>query len=224
LDDGGENETQIQEAANRKETDESTEEKKDVTSSLAVMMHILRSFVGTGILALPYAFSNFGLISGLVGTFIVWCFMTHGLYLIVTVASEIEKKCKKKDLSYGKVVEEAFLIEPKCLQKVAKCSCVVMNVIIISLELGTCCVYVVFVADNFKVVINKEFHLNWSNKAFMVMLAPVFMLLCLIRKISGLAWVSLFGNVVFVVGFIIIMQYITHDAIPVDELPWMVSA
>ena len=39
------------------------------------------------------------------------------MYLLVESAALIEKKCKKKDLGFGDVMEEATRMGPKCLQK-----------------------------------------------------------------------------------------------------------
>ena len=39
------------------------------------------------------------------------------LYILVVAAAAIEQKCKKKDLGYAEVMEEATRLGPKCVQK-----------------------------------------------------------------------------------------------------------
>jgi len=184
-------------------------------------MVIIRTFVGTGILAMPYAFKNLGLIMGFVGVFVCWVVMTYSLYILVVAAAAIEQKCKKKDLGYAEVTEEAVRLGPKCVQKCSGASRGFVNGLILCMQFGCCCVYIVFNADNVREVFNEEFELTWSNKIYIFILSPMFLLLSAIRNINLLAKFSVFGNLVFLAGFIIILQYVAHDYIPLSDLPWV---
>ena len=55
------------------------------------------------------------------------------------------------------------------------------------MQFGCCCVYIVFNADNVREVFNEEFELTWSNKIYIFILSPMFLLLSAIRNINLLA-------------------------------------
>jgi len=206
---------------------EESEDRKDDdkrSSSTYTLMFIIRTFVGTGILAMPYAFRNLGLILGFTGIIVCWMIMTYSLYLLVECAVVIERKCKKKDLGFGEVMEEATRMGPKCFQKCVATGRNIVNGLVVSMQFGCCCVYIVFIADNLKEVFNEEFDINWPNKRYICIMSPIFLLLASIRQINILAKFAVFGNLVFMAGFVIIMQHVAHDFIPLKELPWVVEA
>ena len=58
------------------------------------------------------------------------------------------------------------------------------------MQFGCCCVYIVFIADNLKEVFNEEFDLTWSNKKYICILAPLFLMLACVRHINLLAKLS----------------------------------
>jgi len=191
------------------------------SSSHYTLMVIIRTFVGTGIMAMPYAFKNLGLILGFGGILFCWIVMTYSLYILVESAANIEQKCGKKELGYGEVMGEAASLGPKCFQRCTTGFRNLVNGLILLMQFGCCCVYIVFIADNIKAVVNEEFDLTWSNKRYICILAPIFVLLSIIRNINILAKFSVFGNLVFLAGFVIILQYVAHDFIPLNKLAWV---
>ncbi len=50
------------------------------------------------------------------------------------------------------MAEKSFSNGPKCLQKYAKASRVLLVIFLISTQLGFCCAYVLFVANNLRKV------------------------------------------------------------------------
>jgi proton-coupled amino acid transporter len=48
------------------------------------LIHLLKSSLGTGVLAMPMAFKNGGLIFGSIGTVIVGIICTHCVYILVS--------------------------------------------------------------------------------------------------------------------------------------------
>lgn len=52
-------------------------------------MHLLKSSLGSGILAMPAAFKNAGLIVGALGTMVVGFICTHCVYVLVSLLNLI---------------------------------------------------------------------------------------------------------------------------------------
>lgn len=50
------------------------------------LAHLLKSSLGTGILAMPLAFKNSGLLVGALGTLIVGFICTHCVHILVSIA------------------------------------------------------------------------------------------------------------------------------------------
>jgi len=118
-------------------------------------------------------------------------------------------------------LEESFLLGPKCLRKFSTSALYFLNGIIVAMQFGCCCVYMVFIADNIKQVFDEYLHISWPNSRYLLILSPLFLLMALMRKIEVLSKFSVFGNVVFAIGYIIVMQYVCRNLPTMDEVPWI---
>lgn len=49
------------------------------------LAHLLKSSLGTGILAMPMAFKNSGLLFGAIGTLVVGFLCTHAVHILVSI-------------------------------------------------------------------------------------------------------------------------------------------
>jgi len=86
------------------------------------MIHLLKGNIGTGILAIPDAFRNAGLIVGLVGTLLMGAICTHCMHMLVRCAHELCRRRQVPSLSFAEVVEAAFLSGPVSLRPLSKYS------------------------------------------------------------------------------------------------------
>lgn len=86
-----------------------------------------------------------------------------------------------------------------------------VNVFLLIYQIGTCCVYVVFVSENIYFVLYKHFHLDVT--VFQVMLCVLLPLILInyVRDLKYLAPFSAIANVVTITGFAIILYYIFED-------------
>jgi amino acid permease len=58
------------------------------------MIHLLKGNIGTGILAMPDAFKNAGLIIGTVGTLFMGIICTHCMHMLVRSATDFTNKLR----------------------------------------------------------------------------------------------------------------------------------
>lgn len=86
------------------------------------MIHLLKGNIGTGILAMPDAFRNAGLIIGLFGTLLLGAICTHCMHMLVKCAHEQCRKRRVSAMGFSEVVESAFENGPSSLQPLAKYS------------------------------------------------------------------------------------------------------
>ena len=62
-------------------------------TSVQALMHLLKAYVGTGILAMPKAFFNAGYLVGSIGTVIIGIICTYCIHLLIKAEYEL---CKRK--------------------------------------------------------------------------------------------------------------------------------
>lgn len=86
------------------------------------MIHLLKGNIGTGILAMPDAFRNAGLIVGLFGTLIMGAICTHCMHMLVKCSQQLCRKKRVSSLGFPEVVETAFELGPTSMQPFAKAS------------------------------------------------------------------------------------------------------
>lgn len=86
-------------------------------------------------------------------------------------------------------------------------------------QLGFCCVYFVFVAQNLKYVIDPYFGIQWPLQTYMALLLLPMILLNYVRNLKLLAPFSMIANIFMAVGLGIIFYYIFRDPLPPIHRP-----
>lgn len=74
-------------------------------------------------------------------------------------------------------------------------------------QLGICCVYVVFVASNFKLVIDESLPKPWAVEMYILMIMLPFVLMLSVKNLKMLAPFSLAANIVALVTFGVVGYY-----------------
>lgn len=91
-------------------------------SNIETLIHLLKGSVGTGILAMPQAYSNAGYIPGFVGTILLGMLCTYCLHILVKSQYELCKRNKVGLLSYPLSMQIALEGGPSMLRGFAKYS------------------------------------------------------------------------------------------------------
>ncbi|CAB3373802.1 Hypothetical predicted protein [Cloeon dipterum] len=124
------------------------------TTNKETLIHLLKGSLGTGILAMPFAFHNAGLILGLFGTIFIGSLCTYCLHVLVRCQYKLCSQMKIPVLSYPMTLQVALEQGPPFLRWAAPFASHLINFFLIVYQLGICCVYIVFVASNIKEVID----------------------------------------------------------------------
>ena len=143
--------------------------KKDLKiSNLETIIHLLKGNIGTGILAMPDAIKNSGLVVGNIGerwqviiiasiTHVGLVFMAtvcvHCMHILVNCSQELCRRTNVDFLTYSDVTSTCFATSTNT--KIRQCSRVarvVIDVFLCITQLGFCCVYFVFVSQNLQQV------------------------------------------------------------------------
>lgn len=181
-------------------------------SSLGSLVHLLKSSLGSGILAMPAAFRNAGLAVGAFGTIIVGFICTHCVYVLVKTSQEVCVAAKKPSMGFAETCGAAFEFGPRRLRPWANFARTFIDYTLTATYLAALCVYVVFIAENFKEVLdqyNPDYKL--SVEAYCALTLVPLVIICQIRNLKWLVPFSALANVFLVVCFGITMYYIFND-------------
>lgn len=187
------------------------------TSDMDTLIHLLKGSLGSGILAMPMAFLNAGLVFGIFATIGVGVICTYCVHMLVECAHVLYKRTRVPSLDYSEVAEAAFTVGPRGVKKYRRLAKACIDTFLTIDLYGCCCVYIVFVAKNLKQVVDHNANLELDLRLYMVMLLGPLILMNLIRNLKWLAPFSMIANILMAVGIGITFYYIFSDVPPITD-------
>ncbi|KAJ9585748.1 hypothetical protein L9F63_002443, partial [Diploptera punctata] len=185
------------------------------TTNMETLIHLLKGSLGTGILAMPNAFYHAGYVVGIVGTLLIGFICTYCIHQLVKSELELCKRRRIASLNYPDTASAAMEDGPTVFQKCAPYAGHVVNFFLILYQLGTCCVYVVFVATNIKEVVDIYVEPRLDVRIYMLILLLPLVLLNWVRNLKYLAPFTTLANLLTFIGFGITLYYIFTDIPPI---------
>lgn len=188
-------------------------------SDSETLAHLLKGSLGSGILAMPLAFSNAGLWVGLAAMCIVGLICTYCVHILVKCEHILCRRTQTPSFDYAELAECAFLAGPKRLHQYSRLARVVVHTFIVMVLVGCCCVYNVFVATNMKQVIEHYGVAPIDLRWYILALLPLLILINLIRNLKHLAIFSVIANIFVALCLIITAYYVLTDLPSPSERP-----
>ncbi|KAJ0179147.1 hypothetical protein K1T71_004859 [Dendrolimus kikuchii] len=193
------------------------------TSTLGAFFHLLKSSLGSGLLAMPAAFKNIGIIPGCIGTVLVGIIATHCVHILVSTSRQVCKESKLGSLSYTDTCERAFKLGPPKLRKYSVAVRHFADCAMAGICIGGTSVYVLFIATSLKDICDYLAPTNQlSVEAYCGILLLPLILITQIRYLKFLVPFSIFANVCLFIVFGITCYY-TFDIPQPTEAKMFVS-
>ncbi|XP_006632103.3 proton-coupled amino acid transporter 1 [Lepisosteus oculatus] len=209
------------------------------TSFFDTLIHLLKGNIGTGLLGLPLAVRNAGLVLGPLSLLVMGIVAVHCMDLLVKCSHHLSARLGLPFLDYGEAVEHGLATGPgSWLQRHSVWGRRLVNLFLIVTQLGFCCVYFVFLSDNVKQVIEaangttNDCHTNltavivptFDSRLYMLCFLPAIILLVFIRNLKWLAPLSLMANLSMCSSLVLVYWYsITNISYPIS-LPYVGKA
>nr|XP_033782720.1 proton-coupled amino acid transporter 1-like isoform X2 [Geotrypetes seraphini] len=160
----------------------------------------------------------------------------HCMDMLVRCAHQLSRRKQLPFLDYGDTVASALEGTPSpWLRAHSIWGRRLIDLLLIVTQLGFCCVYFVFLADNVKQVVESAngttnnchsnetvmFTNSMDSRLYMLCFLPFLILLVFIHNLKYLAIFSLLANIAMLVSVIMIYQYILKDIPNPSTLPYV---
>jgi len=182
-------------------------EARGTTSTLKAFLLMLKSFIGTGVLFLPKAFSNGGLMFSISMLAIFGIYSYYCYYILVT------SKTATKVSSFGDIGGKLYGQWMKVL---------ILSSLVLT-QIGFACAYIIFTTGNLTAFFNNVTNWNLQPDKFFLLQTMIFIPLSFIRNVSKLSLPSLMANFfifagLFIVLFFTIKEIATNGTKPIESV------
>ncbi|KAJ6636378.1 Proton-coupled amino acid transporter-like protein, partial [Pseudolycoriella hygida] len=120
-------------------------------------------------------------------------------------------------LTYPLIAEAALLSGPNVLHKYAVPMIHVVNAFTLVYEIGTCCIYIVFMASNFKELTDYFFDTNTDIRLIMLYMLLPLIVINWTRNLKYLAPFSTVGTLITIASISIVCYYIFREPLTFDD-------
>ncbi|KAJ8737257.1 hypothetical protein PYW07_000528 [Mythimna separata] len=186
------------------------------TTYMQTMTHMLKACFGTGMLAVPHAFSRLGIIFGTLFCIFLGFFAAYCIQLLILAMYQVAKKKKVGYLTYPKTMRVALKDGPPCMRWTAVPFALSVDTFLLLWQFGVCTVFLVFVAENINKVLN-ICGVFWSLRVIICCLYPPLFLMSMPKNLKLLAPLSTFSNACNMFGICLVFYYLIHDDLEIDE-------
>ncbi|XP_063705086.1 proton-coupled amino acid transporter-like protein pathetic [Culicoides brevitarsis] len=192
-------------------------------STMGSLAHLLKSSLGTGILAMPAAFKNAGLLFGALGTIIVGLICTHCVHILVKTSHNVCKKTKVPVLGFAETAERVFEYGPLPCRRFSKAAKEFIDYALMATYYSAGCVYILFIAESTKLATDLILDISWDVRIYIAIIIIPVLLIGQFRSLKYLVPFSMLANIFIVIVFGITLYYMFNEPLVFSDKPLMTS-
>lgn len=190
------------------------------TSDLDALLHVVKSSLGSGVLAMADGFKNAGTVVGIVGTIIVGILCTHCSYIMVKCSQDLCAMLNKPFLGYVETCEQSLRYCAN--KKFSRYASFVRNSVegfMFFTYYGVNTVYIILVASTFEKIVESHFDVDYNIRVYILVTAVPIFLVGIVRNMKYLVPFSALANILLFIGFCLTFYYIFQDLPPMSSRP-----
>lgn len=186
-------------------------DQKKTTSDLGSLLHMLKSSLGSGILAMPMAFKNSGLLLGAVGTIVVGILCTYCVHMLVRCSQVLSARTRTPKMSFAETAGVAFENGPAKYRGMANIAKEFVNIALFSTYYLGNTVYIVFIASSFKQVVDNHLGIDMNIRIYILCVCIPLLYLGIIRNLRNLVVFSALATFLITIGIVFTLYFTVTD-------------
>ncbi|KAL1456883.1 hypothetical protein WDU94_001573 [Cyamophila willieti] len=188
---------------------------KGATTNTETLIHLMKGSLGTGMLAMPIAFKNAGILDGLIGCALISFIASYGMHQLLRMQHHVSKQLGVPLIDYADAMKYAVTGGPKYLSWLAKPAPYFVDFFLCSFQIGVCCIYVSFISNNLK-QISDEYWITLNLHTWFIMTGAIVLPLNQLRNLHHLSPLSTAGDFLVVGGLGVVFYYIFRDGVTIS--------
>uniref|UniRef100_A0A7E4WA27 Aa_trans domain-containing protein n=1 Tax=Panagrellus redivivus TaxID=6233 RepID=A0A7E4WA27_PANRE len=181
-------------------------------------IHMIKAMLGTGLLSLPLAFKHSGLYLGLILLVVICVVCLYCMRLVVFAAHFVCRRNGREVIDYANIMRGAIEAGPAWISHRGYFFKQLINVNMFIAQLGFCCVYFVFIADNLQDFFVQTVNFHIPKSVWMLLIAFPILGICSIRKLSVLAPFAMAANFIYLCAVAIVVYFFFTHLQPVTNV------
>ncbi|XP_065087406.1 proton-coupled amino acid transporter-like protein CG1139 [Ochlerotatus camptorhynchus] len=182
-------------------------------SSIGTLIHMIKASLGTGIMAMPLAFKNGGLIFGTFGAIVICIIYAHCVHLLVGTSQKACKNCQVPLLGFSETVHMVLSNGPTKLKPFTNFTTGFVDVMILFQSFLSSCLFLVFIAKSFHDVFYNQLGIDWDTRIYILIILVPAVIITQIRELKYLVPFSLISNAFLVSSVCITLYFIFSEPI-----------
>ncbi|XP_057586659.1 proton-coupled amino acid transporter 3 [Hippopotamus amphibius kiboko] len=205
---------------------------------MQTLIHLLKCNIGTGLLGLPLAMKNAGLLVGPISLLAIGILTVHCMVILLNCAHHLSQRLQKTFVNYGEAMMYGLETCPNAwLRTHSVWGRYTVSFLLIITQLGFCSVYFMFMADNLQQMV-EEAHVTSNTcqprkilvptpildiRVYMLTILPFLILLVFIQNLRVLSVFSTLASITTLGSMALIFEHIVQEIPDPRNLPLMAS-
>ncbi|XP_043064049.1 glutamate transporter polyphemus-like isoform X2 [Drosophila ficusphila] len=185
-------------------------------SEIGAFILLVKCIIGTGVLAMPLAFSYSGTVLGIVLLTLTSIVFIHGIHMLIYSMVECSRRAKVGYTSLPEAMVYSFSQGPKFFKYISKGAGLVGNVVLCLSAYLVCVVYLVFVAVNTKMLVERYFPAI-DRRLYILIIGLVSIPPFCIMHLKYLIPFNFVANILIYSAFAMMSVYIAQDLPPLSD-------